>query len=49
MHKINNSSCLGFTLNKQQSAEKLVARQYMYLMDRLSLERNHWQRLPSTD
>jgi hypothetical protein len=32
--KINSSSCLGFTLNKQLSADKSVARQYMYLMDR---------------
>jgi hypothetical protein len=39
VHKINSSSCLGFTLNKQQSVEKLVARQYMYLMDRSSLEK----------
>jgi hypothetical protein len=31
--KINSSSHLGFTFNKQLSADKSVARQYMYLMD----------------
>jgi hypothetical protein len=49
VHKINSSSCLGFTLNKQLFAEKSVARQYMYLMDWSNPKKNHWQWLPSMD
>jgi hypothetical protein len=38
VHKINSSSCLDFTLNKQLFTYKSVERQYMYLMDRSSPE-----------
>jgi hypothetical protein len=36
VHKINSSSCLDFTLNKQLFRYKSVERQYIYLMDQSS-------------